>query len=228
MNTSTAMSQPPSLNSLTYVAQARIPTVGGTFQMMLFRESSTGLEHIAMVMGEVAGTALVRVHSECMTGDVFGSTRCDCGPQLQFAMHQIAQEGHGVVLYLRQEGRGIGLANKLRAYALQDEGLDTVEANIRLGFAPDLRNFAIAGEMLKHLDIQAVRLMTNNPNKVASLVKAGIRVVERVSVRTPSQSENEQYLLTKALKMGHQLEWLKPGQEEASNAASSAPTDAST
>lgn len=196
------------------VAQARVPTEYGTFRMMLFKEVPSGLEHVAMVMGEAEETALVRVHSECMTGDVFGSLRCDCGPQLHFAMGQIGQAGQGVVLYLRQEGRGIGLINKLKAYALQDEGLDTVEANLKLGFAADLRNFDVAAQMLEQLGIRQVRLMTNNPRKVATLERHGVKVVERVPVRSQPQSENLQYLATKVAKLGHQIDWLPQAADE--------------
>ena len=161
-----------------------------------------------MVMGDVKGSALVRVHSECMTGDVFGSLRCDCGPQLQFAMGEIGKKGSGVVVYLRQEGRGIGLANKLRAYQLQDQGMDTVEANERLGFAADLRNFEVAAQILDFLDVSSVKLMTNNPRKVDTLIKHGVAVEERVPVRSEVQSENERYLGTKARKLGHHIDWL--------------------
>lgn len=202
----TSTAKPLAQVSLT--AQARVPTPEGTFQMMLFEEQGTGLEHVAMVMGEVQGSALVRVHSECMTGDVFGSLRCDCGPQLHAAMAQIGKEGRGVLLYLRQEGRGIGLANKLKAYALQDEGLDTVEANLRLGFAPDLRTFDVAARMLEQLGVTAVRLITNNPRKVATLQAQGVVVQERVPAHSAPQSENERYLATKALKLGHHIDWL--------------------
>jgi GTP cyclohydrolase II len=194
---------------VTLTAQARVPTPEGTFQMMLFEEQGTGLEHLAMVMGEVKGSsALVRIHSECMTGDVFGSLRCDCGPQLHGALGQIGKEGRGVLLYLRQEGRGIGLANKLRAYALQDEGLDTVEANLRLGFAPDLRTFDVAARMLEHLGVVSVRLITNNPRKVDTLQAHGVTVQERVPAHSQPQAENERYLATKVLKLGHHIDWL--------------------
>ncbi|OGB02542.1 MAG: GTP cyclohydrolase II [Burkholderiales bacterium RIFCSPLOWO2_12_FULL_64_99] len=176
--------------------------------MKLFREHGTGREHIAMVMGDVKGSALVRVHSECMTGDVFGSLRCDCGPQLQFAMSEIGKKGSGVVVYLRQEGRGIGLANKLRAYQLQDQGMDTVEANEHLGFAADLRNFDVAAQILDFLGVSSVKLMTNNPRKVDTLSKHGVRVEERVPVRSEVQAENERYLGTKARKLGHHIDWL--------------------
>lgn len=207
MTTDVSSASPPiEASTVSFISEARVPTPHGTFTMKLFHEAQTGLEHVAMVMGDVAGTALARIHSECMTGDVFASLRCDCGPQLHAALKQIGEEGHGLVLYLRQEGRGIGLANKLRAYALQDEGLDTVEANERLGFAPDLRNFEVAAHMLTQLGVTGVRLMTNNPRKIDSLAKAGIPVLERVPVKIQAQAENAQYLLTKALKMGHQLD----------------------
>jgi GTP cyclohydrolase II len=199
---------PPSATQVTFVSEGRVPTPHGTFTMKLFLEESTGREHVAMVMGEVAGTALARVHSECMTGDVFASLRCDCGPQLHSALRQIGEEGRGVVLYLRQEGRGIGLANKLRAYALQDEGLDTVEANLRLGFAPDLRNFEVAARMFEQLGVTGVRLITNNPRKMATLEQHGVKIVERVPARIETQPENERYLATKVLKLGHQIDWL--------------------
>jgi GTP cyclohydrolase II len=194
--------------TVTLLSEARVPTPYGTFTMKLFLEPQTGLEHVAMVMGEVAGTTLARVHSECMTGDVFASLRCDCGPQLQSALKQIGDAGHGVVLYLRQEGRGIGLANKLRAYALQDEGLDTVEANVRLGFAPDMRNFEVAARMFDALGVTGVRLITNNPRKMATLEQHGVKIVERVPARIETQAENEKYLSTKAQKLGHQIDWL--------------------
>ncbi|MFN3914689.1 MAG: GTP cyclohydrolase II [Aquabacterium sp.] len=190
------------------LAEARVPTEHGTFTMKLFKEQATGLEHVAMVMGDVQGPALVRVHSECMTGDVFGSLRCDCGPQLHFAMSEIGKKGQGVVVYLRQEGRGIGLANKLKAYQLQDQGMDTVEANLHLGFAADLRNFDVAAQILDFLGVSSVRLMTNNPRKVDTLRQHGVRIDERVPVRSDVQSENERYLGTKARKLGHHIDWL--------------------
>ena len=190
------------------LAEARVPTEHGTFTMKLIKEQATGLEHVAMVMGDVQGPALVRVHSECMTGDVFGSLRCDCGPQLHFAMSEIGKKGQGVVVYLRQEGRGIGLANKLKAYQLQDKGMDTVEANLHLGFAADLRNFDVAAQILDFLGVSSVRLMTNNPRKVDTLRQHGVRIDERVPVRSDVQSENERYLGTKARKLGHHIDWL--------------------
>lgn len=191
-----------------FVAQARIPTQYGTFLMKVFQEQGSGIEHVAMVMGDITEHALIRIHSECMTGDVFGSLRCDCGPQLDFAMREIGQTGNGIVLYLRQEGRGIGLINKLKAYELQDQGYDTVEANIQLGFPADLRQFDIAGQMLEHLGVKSVNLMTNNPDKIAALKAYGIEVDERVPVRSDTQPENERYLATKLHKMGHQIDWL--------------------
>lgn len=210
MNQSTdpAVSPQESTTSVELLAEARLPTPEGTFTMKLFKEHPSGVEHVALVMGELTGPVLLRVHSECMTGDLFGSLRCDCGPQLHFALKQIGLAAQGVVLYLRQEGRGIGLANKLRAYALQDEGLDTVEANLRLGFAADLRRFDVAAHMLNALGVSQVRLMTNNPRKVSTLQDAGVNVVERVPVRIEPQSENEHYLATKALKLGHHIDWL--------------------
>lgn len=191
-----------------FLAEARVPTEHGSFIMKLFREKETGAEHVAMVMGDVQGSALVRVHSECMTGDVFGSLRCDCGPQLHFAMSEIGKKGSGVVVYLRQEGRGIGLANKLRAYQLQDQGMDTVEANQHLGFAPDLRKFDAAAEILSFLGVKSVKLMTNNPRKVDTLTQHGVSIEERVPVRSDVQAENERYLGTKARKLGHHIDWL--------------------
>ncbi|HET8869178.1 MAG TPA: GTP cyclohydrolase II [Aquabacterium sp.] len=203
-------SEQPSSTSpqVQFVAQARIPTRYGTFSMKVFQEQGSGVEHVAMVMGDIAEHALIRIHSECMTGDVFGSLRCDCGPQLDFAMREIGQNGNGIVLYLRQEGRGIGLINKLKAYELQDQGLDTVEANLKLGFPADLRKFDIAGQMLEYLGVKSVNLMTNNPDKIAALKAYGIAVDERVPVRSDAQAENERYLATKLHKLGHQIDWL--------------------
>ncbi len=198
----------PAGTRVTFMSEARIPTPFGTFTMKVFKEETSGREHVAMVMGDVAGEALARVHSECMTGDVFASLRCDCGPQLHSALKQIGDEGRGVLLYLRQEGRGIGLINKLKAYELQDEGLDTVEANLRLGFAADLRNFEVAARMFAELGVTGVRLITNNPRKMATLEQHGVRIVERVPARIETQAENERYLATKVLKLGHQIDWL--------------------
>jgi GTP cyclohydrolase II len=174
--------------------------------MALYLEKSSGKEHVFLWMGHLAQSdspPLIRIHSECMTGDVFASLRCDCGQQLQEAMKAVAREGRGAILYLRQEGRGIGLAAKMRAYALQDTGLDTVEANLALGFAADERDFSVAVEMLLAAGVNGVRLITNNPQKVEALESAGIRVVERVSIAPSEHQENSRYLRTKVEKMRH-------------------------
>ena len=187
------------------VARARLPldSMPDT-QIVAFRVSDDGQEHVALVVGAFGGKPpLVRLHSECLTGDVFGSLKCDCGPQLKQALRIIGDSGGGVLLYLRQEGRGIGLANKLRAYALQDRGLDTVEANLRLGFGDDERDYAHAAAMLRALGIEEIRLLTNNPNKVAGLDAAGIRVAERVAHHMPANPHNADYLATKRKKSGH-------------------------
>jgi GTP cyclohydrolase II len=171
-----------------------------------FRSEEDAAEHIALVIGEPAGQPpLVRLHSECLTGDVLGSLKCDCGPQLDQALAAIAAAGWGILLYLRQEGRGIGLVNKLRAYALQDQGFDTVEANHRLGFADDERDFTVAARMLELLAQDEVRLLTNNPRKVAGLEEAGIRISERVPLHGGVNPHNQAYLDIKRLKSGHQL-----------------------
>jgi GTP cyclohydrolase II len=188
---------------------ARIPTQYGTFKLILFKSNQDDKEHLAFVMGDVEGKedVLVRVHSECFTGDVMGSLRCDCGGQLRRAMARIAQAGQGVVLYLRQEGRGIGLADKLRAYNLQDEGYDTVEANVLLGHGPDERDFSLAVAMIKSLGIKSVRLLTNNPKKIKDLEDKGIRVTGREPLEVPPNPENALYLLTKKQKMNHYLSY---------------------
>lgn len=187
------------------LASARLPTPHGLFQMAVFA-AGDDKEHVALWMGELeSGMPLVRIHSECLTGDAFMSLRCDCGPQLQSALAQIAAEGRGAVLYLRQEGRGIGLVNKIRAYALQDAGADTVEANEQLGFDADLREYAMCEDMLRHLGVSCVRLMTNNPLKVAALEAHGITVVERVPLITGLNPHNQGYMQTKTDKMGHML-----------------------
>ena len=187
------------------VARAKLPLDGmPDTQIVAFRASDDGQEHVALVIGAFgAKPPLVRLHSECLTGDVFGSLKCDCGPQLREALRIIGDAGGGVLLYLRQEGRGIGLANKLRAYALQDRGLDTVEANLRLGFGDDERDYAHAAAMLRALGIDQVRLLTNNPNKVEGLEAAGIKVVERVPHHMPANPHNADYLAAKRKKSGH-------------------------
>ncbi len=191
--------------SIVFIASSKLPTKHGNFLIHAFEESDSGQEHIALTMGDIADgqPVLARVHSECLTGDGFGSLRCDCGPQLEAAMQKVSQEQRGVILYLRQEGRGIGLVNKVRAYALQDQGADTVEANEQLGFAPDLREYSMCEVMLAHLGVKQVRLMTNNPLKVAALEKHHIHVVERVPLMTGRNPHNDQYLDTKEEKMGH-------------------------
>jgi GTP cyclohydrolase II len=187
------------------VARAKLPLEDmPDTQIVAFRASDDGQEHVALLIGAPGGKPpLVRLHSECLTGDVFGSLKCDCGPQLKEALRIIGKSGGGVLLYLRQEGRGIGLANKLRAYALQDRGLDTVDANRRLGFADDERDYAHAAAMLRALGIDRVRLLTNNPAKVAGLEGAGIAVVERVPHHMPANPHNADYLATKRKKSGH-------------------------
>jgi GTP cyclohydrolase II len=193
--------------SVEIVARARLPLDDApSTQIVAFRASDDGQEHVALVVGAFAGKPpLVRLHSECLTGDVFGSLKCDCGPQLREALRIIAAEGGGVLLYLRQEGRGIGLANKVRAYSLQDRGLDTVDANRRLGFSDDERDYGHAAAMLKALGIDRVRLLTNNPDKVSGLETAGIAVAERVAHQMPTNPHNADYLATKRKKSGHLL-----------------------
>jgi len=199
--------------SIHYVASAQLPTQWGVFSIHGFEETATGKEHIALVMGDIADgePVLMRIHSECLTGDALFSQRCDCGPQLQAALEAIAAEGRGLLLYLRQEGRGIGLLNKIRAYALQDKGADTVEANQQLGFDADLRQYAICEAMLKHLQVKKVRLMTNNPRKVKALQDQGIEVIERKSLQFGRNPHNEAYLKTKQGKLGHLFD---PDQQE--------------
>ncbi|MCF7838778.1 MAG: bifunctional 3,4-dihydroxy-2-butanone-4-phosphate synthase/GTP cyclohydrolase II [Candidatus Marinimicrobia bacterium] len=183
----------------------RLPTPQGEFTLHLYHSDIDQQQHLALVMGapEKQASALVRIHSECLTGDVFGSRRCDCGAQLQAAMARVAAEGHGVVLYMRQEGRGIGLAHKIKAYALQDEGLDTVEANIHLGFDADLRDYGSGAQILADLGLRRLRLLTNNPRKVEGLERYGLEIVERVSLMIPHCEHNQRYLNTKRDKLGH-------------------------
>ncbi len=191
-------------------AEARLPTEhAGEFRVIAYRNDVDSFEHVALVKGEIDSEKpiMVRVHSECLTGDVFGSARCDCGEQLHAAMQMVAQEGSGVVLYMRQEGRGIGLVNKLKAYKLQDEeGMDTVEANVKLGFKPDLRDYGIGAQILRDLGVREMRLLTNNPKKIVGLEGYGLKVVDRLPIEIPGEAENKQYLRCKRDKMGHLLE----------------------
>ena len=193
--------------SLAIASRARLPTkVAERAEIVAFRSGEDAAEHVALLIGAPLGTPpLVRLHSECLTGDVLGSLKCDCGPQLDAAMTAIATEGWGILLYLRQEGRAIGLVNKLRAYALQDQGFDTVDANLRLGFGDDERDFTVAAAMLKLLSQLEVRLLTNNPRKAEGLEAAGIRVAERVPLRAGDNPFNRDYLETKRRRSGHQL-----------------------
>mgnify|MGYP006114879527 FL=1 len=191
--------------SVVYVASCNLPTAHGEFRMHGFEDPDTGKEHIALVLGNVRDqkNVLCRVHSECLTGDCLFSMRCDCGSQLQTAMQRIAEAGAGVILYLRQEGRGIGLINKIRTYQLQDEGADTVEANEQLGFDADLRDYTMCKNMFLHLGVSEIRLMTNNPVKVNALKKLGLTITDRIPLETGKNDHNAKYLATKAAKLGH-------------------------
>ena len=190
-----------------FVEEVNLPTDHGNFKLRMYRSRVSGLEHLALIKGDVGNgePALVRVHSECFTGDVLGSERCDCGPQLHTAMEMIEREGRGAVLYMRQEGRGIGLANKLHAYKKQEQGLDTVEANVALGFPPDLRDYGEGAKILVDLGVRKLRLMTNNPCKIAGLEGYGLEIVERVPIVIPANAHDKRYLDTKREKMGHIL-----------------------
>ena len=202
---------PPAENQeqvLEFVDSCRLPTTWANFHMHAFFEPATGKEHIALTLGDVSDgqPVLARIHSECLTGDALFSQRCDCGPQLEMALQKITQEGRGVLLYLRQEGRGIGLLNKVRAYHLQDDGADTVEANQLLGFAADLRNYGLCDPMLKHLGIHSLRLMTNNPRKLAAMAGLNVTVAEHVPLIIERNQYNNRYLNTKASKLGHLIQ----------------------
>lgn len=190
------------------MTSARIPTQYGDFRLVYYTNSLDNKEHLAFCMGDPAQRedVLVRIHSECFTGDVLGSQRCDCGEQLHRAMAQVASEGLGVIIYLRQEGRGIGLLEKLKAYNLQDQGYDTVDANLMLGHGADEREYSLAARILENLQVKSVRLMTNNPRKISALQAEGIRVKARVSLEVAVNPENAAYLLTKARRMDHMLQ----------------------
>ncbi len=195
------------MSSVTLVAKSKLPTPWGTFTLVGFQETGTGKDHAALVMGDITGEepVLGRIYSECLTGDALFSLRCDCGFQLQAAMENIAKAGRGVLLYVRQEGRGIGLLNKIRAYHLQDQGADTVEANVALGFAADMRDYTICADMLKQLEVKSLKLMTNNPRKMKAMESFGIPVAERVPLQEGRNPHNEFYLSTKANKLDHML-----------------------
>jgi 3,4-dihydroxy 2-butanone 4-phosphate synthase/GTP cyclohydrolase II len=188
-----------------------MPTDLGEFQLHAFKDTSNNQDHLALVKGEWKEDepVLVRVHSSCLTGDIFGSCRCDCGPQLNTAMEMIEKEGKGVIVYMNQEGRGIGLVNKLKAYKLQEEGFDTFDANVKLGFKPDQRDYGIGAQILRALNVSKMRLMSNNPKKRTGLIGYGLEVVENVALEIESNEHNEGYLKTKRDKMGHQLKLKK-------------------
>lgn len=190
-----------------FVESSRLPTNWGEFTVHGFEEEDAGKEHLALTMGNVSDgePVLTRIHSECLTGDVLHSLRCDCGAQLDAAMTAIAEEGRGVLMYLRQEGRGIGLINKIKAYHLQDHGADTVEANEQLGFGADMRHYGMLSAMFSHLQIRRIRLLTNNPRKLAAMAEFQIEVTERIPLHTPQNPHNAHYLATKAGKLGHML-----------------------
>ena len=201
------MSAPRILEIGDVPADARLPTEHGDFRIKVFQDEESGLDHVALLLGDMGGPdpVLVRVHSECLTGDAFGSLRCDCGAQLDSAMRQIQEVGWGCLVYLRQEGRGIGLHAKIQAYNLQDLGADTMEANLMLGHPADARDYGIASDILKSLEIEKVCLMTNNPDKVNQLTELGIDVAERMELIVGVGNNNVEYLTTKVEKMGHQI-----------------------
>ncbi len=192
---------------VTIYGESPLPTHRGLFRAVVFRDAETGAEHVALLMGDVSGEAVpVRVHSECLTSEVLGSLKCDCRAQLDRALDLIAERGRGALLYLRQEGRGIGLGNKIRAYALQAQGHDTYEANRLLGFPDDLRRYDIAADMLRLLGVRSVELVTNNPLKIAGLTEAGVRVRGRIQLPSPANPHNVEYLMTKRERTGHLIE----------------------
>ncbi len=194
--------------AIKYVESSKLPTPWGIFEMHGFDDTDTDKEHLVLSMGDLSTgePVLARIHSECLTGDALFSLRCDCGAQLQAAMHRISIEGRGAIFYLRQEGRGIGLLNKIKAYRLQDKGADTVEANEQLGFGADMRDYSILHSMLEHLKVKQIRLLTNNPRKVKALESLGIDVVERLPHQTGRNPHNSKYLETKKGKLGHLLD----------------------
>jgi len=198
----------PPCTGVERVAEAKLPTEYGEFRIIGFKSLASGEEFPVLVKGNLSAEqpSPVRIHSQCLTGDVFDSLKCDCGRQLDYAMRLIQQEGHGVIVYQMQEGRGIGITNKIRAYALQDAGQDTVEANLSLGFEADLRSYECCAEILKQLGLRKIRLMSNNPEKIAALEKAGLEIVERLKIEVASHEVTRNYLKTKKEKMGHLLE----------------------
>ena len=198
--------------------KVKLPTAHGDFDLIAYRQTTTGEEHLALVKGTWTkeDPVIVRVHSSCVTGDIFGSHRCDCGAQLHAAMERIERDGRGVVLYMQQEGRGIGLINKLKAYALQEEGLDTVEANLQLGFDMDARDYGVGAQILHDLGVRKMRLLTNNPKKRTGLIGYGLEIVENLPIEITANKHNAHYLLTKKLKLGHELKLSPTGSKEAS------------